>query len=195
MQTEIEAKFLNIDRDAMRVRLSEEGFVCVKPDFMMRRIAFDVPGTDFNTWARVRDEGDRITISFKRTHDQNNVTGTEEIEVTVNDFEQGVRLLVACGLIRKGYQETRREVWQRGDVEVTLDEWPCIPPFTEIEGPSESAVRGAAIELGFDWKDALFGAVGAVYEHIGISAAEINKFPLLTFENAENVMKLAKKKA
>lgn len=33
------------------------------------------------------------------------------------------------------------------DTEVVIDEWPWLPPFIEIEGQSEDAVRAAATAL------------------------------------------------
>lgn len=193
MPTEIEAKFLNIDRDDLRQRLRQAGFTCIRPDYLMRRVVFDLPNGTIHTWARVRDEGDCITVSYKRTHDISRVDGTEEIQVIVDDFDAACALLEAVGLIRKSYQETRREIWTRDNAEVTLDEWPALAPFTEMEAPDEQSLRNLAAELGFDWNEALFGAVGAVYERLGISHKYINQFPRLTFDNAADLLKMAGK--
>jgi len=190
MAIEIEAKFLNIDRSAMRQKLVVLGYQCTQPDYLMRRVVFDTPNSDGHSWARVRDEGGTITISYKRTHDINRVDGTEEIQVTTNDFDAACKLLAAFGLVRKSYQETRREIWLRGAVEVTLDEWPGLPPFTELEAPDEPTLRAATAELGFDWSKALFGAVGAAYETIGISQKAINAAPRITFANVDEVLAL-----
>jgi adenylate cyclase, class 2 len=195
MNIEIEAKFLNIERNDMRAKLVAAGFVCTLPDFLMRRVVFDMPGTQMDTWGRVRDEGNKITMTIKRTNDINSVTGTEEIEVCVDDFEDAAKFLEACGLIRRSYQETRREKWQRDNVEVVLDEWPAVPPFCEIEASTEDQVRAAATELGFDWKDALFGAVGSVYERSGINRHIINRHPVITFDNVNEIFGLAGKTA
>lgn len=191
MQIEIEAKFLNIDRDDLRKRLSDAGYACVQPDYLMRRVVFDMPGNDRAAWARVRDEGGRITVTYKRTHDISRVDGTEEIEIIANDFDSAVALLNAFGLQEKAYQETRREIWLKDDIEVVLDEWPAVPPFAEIEGPDEVLVRSAAVALGFDWNNALFGPVGVVYETVGISHKAINACPRITFDNVDDVLALA----
>ena len=156
----------------------------------MRRVVFDTPHTDGQSWARVRDEGHQITITYKRTHDISRVDGTEEIEVVANDFDIACKLVEALGAIKQSYQETRREIWQRGEVEAVLDEWPGLPPFTELEAPEEAMLRAATAELGFDWANALFGAVGVVYETIGISHQAINKAPRITFENVDEVLAL-----
>lgn len=194
MSVEIEAKFLDVDRDDLRRRLAAEKFELIQPDYLMRRAVFDLPPNVHNlggyTWARVRDEAGRITVSYKRTVDDNKIDGTEEVEITANDFDEACRLLDAFGLARKAYQETRRENWRRGDVEVMIDEWLALKPFVEIEAPDAQTVAAAAAALGFDWSQAVFGPVGPLYERIGIPAAVINRHALLTFETIEETLAL-----
>ena len=38
-----------------------------------------------------------------------------------------------------------------------------MPPFLEVEGPDEAAVRQAALMIGLDFADATFGSVDEVY--------------------------------
>lgn len=192
MPVEIEAKFLNVVPDDVRARLSCAGFVCAQPRYLMRRVVFDIPGQDYHSWARVRDENGTITVSYKRTHDGARIDGTEEVQIVSDDFDNACLLLQSLGMIRKSYQETWREVWLRGAVEVTIDEWPALAPFVELEAPEEKALRDAAAELGFDWQNAVFGAVGSVYEMTGISAAAINQFPRVTFQNVDQLLALKK---
>ena len=44
-----------------------------------------------------------------------------------------------------------------------LDVWPWVPPFIEIEAPSEEIVRNLAKQLGLNWDKAKFGGVTPVY--------------------------------
>lgn len=44
-----------------------------------------------------------------------------------------------------------------------LDEWPWLPTYIEIEGPTEAAIKETAHKLGFDWADAKFGSVDTAY--------------------------------
>ena len=88
MQTEIEAKFLDVDPDSVRERLFSIGGIMTHPERLMRRKVFDFPeGTSDqdSAWVRVRDEGDRITMSYKRQHDMT-LHGTSEHELVVDDF-------------------------------------------------------------------------------------------------------------
>lgn len=190
MPAEIEAKFLNVDRAQVRARLAAAGFVCLKPDFLMKRTVFSIPGGGRSAWARVRDEGDKVTLSYKNVRDANSVSGVDEISLVVSDFESACHLLTACGLTEKSYQETRREIWQKGDVEVSIDAWPGLPAFVEIEAPAAAQVQDAAAALGFEWAAAVFGAVDAVYERYGIPGAVINDYPKITFSNVEEILSL-----
>lgn len=148
----------------MRRRLADAGAKLEKPEFLQKRIPFDLPGDrkSKDAWVRVRDEAGRVTLSLKIV-DGDRIEDQREIMVTVDDFDNAVALLDAIGCERKSYQETKRELWRLGDVEIMIDEWPFLEPFIEVEGPSESIVRDIAEKLGFRWEDAVFGAVGKLY--------------------------------
>ncbi len=180
MQTEIEAKFPDIDTEQLRKLLREVGAMCVQPERLMKRINFNGPTGD-NAWLRVRDEGDRVTMTYKRTFERT-LHGTKEIEVIVDDFARAVELLEAMGLSGKALQETKRETWEWKDCSLTIDTWPWIPSFMEIEGPTEEVVREVAAALGFDWNDALFGSVENVYQrHYAITEEEFDACPSIAF--------------
>lgn len=66
MKNEIEAQFLDIDKDAIRAKLKALGATLEKPEILMRRVVFDTGGHSF---ARVRDEGDKIVMIYKNISD------------------------------------------------------------------------------------------------------------------------------
>lgn len=182
MQTEIEAKFLDVDHDVFRVTLRKLGGRRVHAARLMRRQNFDIPGVA-GVWARVRDEGDRITLSYKQQQDRT-LHGTKEICVTVDSFDNARLLMQAIGLQPTSYQETKRESWRMGDVQIELDQWPWSRPYVEIEGPSEAVVRETAGRLGFDWNSAKHGSVEAVYQaEYRISDAQFCAIPVIRFED------------
>ena len=76
MQAEIEAVFLDINKDELRKRLEEFGAELVQPERLMRRTAFDLGRHEF---ARVRNEGDKVTMTYKCFTD-NTITGAKEIK-------------------------------------------------------------------------------------------------------------------
>lgn len=173
MQTEIEVKFVDVDHDEVREKLRAAGAVCEKPMRTMRRVAFD---SDFmrdgkDSYARVRDEGDRVTMTYKQFDDLS-LHGAKEVEFEVSDYEKAIEFLEQLGLKANSAQETRRETWRLGEAEIMLDEWPWLNPYIEIEAESEEAVREAATILGFDFADGVYGDVMAAYRvqypHLGL---------------------------
>lgn len=165
MQDEIEVKFINVDIEDIRGRLRALGATLEKPMRLMRRVTFD---NDFmqdgkDGFLRVRDEGDKVTMTYKQ-FDSESLSGTKEIETVVGDFDATVGILNSAGVIGTSNQESRREAWQLNDVEVVIDEWPWIEPYIEVEGPNEDSVKNVAELLGFDINDGLYGGVDVVYK-------------------------------
>lgn len=143
MKPEIEAKFLEIDHKQFRKILKSKGARLVNPNRLLRRKNFDYPDkrmNETNGWVRVRDEGDKVTLAYKQL-DHRGLDGTKEVSVVVNSFKETCLLLESIGLERKSYQETKRESWKLGDVEVELDEWPWVPGFVEIEASNEKKTK------------------------------------------------------
>ena len=185
MKIEYEATFVKVDKDEIRERLMKAGAKLIKPEFLQKRKTFDLPrGHELNGgWLRVRDEGDKITLSLKVV-DGDKIENQKEISLVVNNFENTCDILQTIGCVKKSYQETKRELWKINDVEITIDEWPFLEPFVEIEGPSEQAVKVVAGELGFEWSNAKFCAVGTLYaEKYGITEDKINnQIPKIVFK-------------
>lgn len=185
MTTEVEAKFVNVDRQAIRTKLRSLGATLDKPMRLMKRVTIN---NDFlkakDSFVRIRDEGDKTTVTYKQFTEQS-VDGAKEIEIVVSDFETAVELFDAAGLVHSSFQESKRETWKLGDVEVMLDLWPWLDPYIEIEGPSTKGVQSVAADLGFEWKDAVFGDVMAAYRaqysHLNNDAA-IGDLPEVKFD-------------
>lgn len=167
MKTEIEVKFVNIDIEAMRQKLTDVGAQLEQPMRLMRRALIEQPEHQAeHSFIRIRDQGDKTTLCFKRraSIDTHTIDDTEEIEVDVSDFDTTVELFTHAGWPPKTYQENRRETWHLQDVEVVIDEWPWMPPQIEIEGPTEEAVQKVAEQLGFDWSEARLGHIDTIYQ-------------------------------
>ena len=181
MKNEIEAQFLDIDKDAVRSKLEEIGAKLEKPEVLMRRVVFD---TGKHSFARVRDEGDKIVMTYKNISDSKSIMGTKEINVEVGNYDDAILLLKSCGLRAKSHEETKREVWSVGDVGICIDTWPWIPTFMEIEGPNEESVWKTAKKLGFEKSQAKFGSVDTTYAHYyGIRPDVFNlETPEVTFD-------------
>jgi len=76
-------------------------------------------------------------------------------------------------------------------VEITIDEWPFLEPFVEIEGPSEKMVKDVAKKLNFNYQQALFGSVDFQYaKKYNLSLEKINKTtPKIVFNMANPFVK------
>ncbi len=188
MKNEIEATYLSVNKDLVREKLKMSGFSLRTPEYMMRRKTFDfsriAPGR--NKWGRVRQEFDKVTMTIKEVRGSG-INDTYEVELVVNDFDTASAFFEACDIPTKAFQENRREVWERDGVEITIDTWPGLNPFIEIEARTEDLVRKVSEELGFDFEKAVFGSIDLVYEkELGIPATTIIKLPEITFTNPPN---------
>jgi adenylate cyclase class 2 len=167
MKTEIEVKFLSLSHDEVRKRLLEIGATCVHPMRLMKRAIIDftnhrlVQG-ESNAYVRVRDEGDKVTLTYKQFNSLS-VDGAQEIETTVGSFEDAIAIFIAIGLEVMSFQESKRETWEYKGYEIVLDEWPWLNPYIEIEGMSEDGLKLIATELGLQWDKAAFGDVMVAY--------------------------------
>lgn len=167
MNTEIEVKFLHINHEEIRNRLKDTGFECAAPMRLMRRAIIDYPDRRLqvgnpNSYIRVRDEGNRVTLTYKQFASLS-IDGAQEVEVVTSSFEDTVKIFTAVGFEVLSLQESKRETWRSDSREVVLDEWPWLDPYIEIEATTEAEVREVASRLGLDWSLAKFGDVMVAY--------------------------------
>lgn len=183
METEYEAKFLNVDKDEVRARLKGAGAELVKHEFLQKRYVFDLPGEkrSKHSFARVRDEGDKITLTWKE-FSGGEIDHPKEIEIIVNDFDKAVEILAQIGCIASSFQESYRELWHLGEAKITIDSWPFYEPFVEVEAATEDAVRIASEKAGFDWNLALFCGVSKLFKMKYGDQWNIREMPKLTFD-------------
>lgn len=185
MNIEYEATFADVDRDEVRERLRRAGAQLERAEFVQRRINFRLPkGNEIRGgWLRVRDEGERVTMSLKVV-DGDAIHNQKEIQLVVDSFEEAKKFLTAIGCETKAFQETRRELWELDGVDITIDEWPFLEPLVEVEGKSEDAVRAVSEKIGFDYGEARFCAVDVLYsEKYGLSIDAINNVtPKIAFD-------------
>lgn len=176
MYIEYEATFPNINLDQARQKLTAAGASLLRPEFLMRRTVFNLPPSQAipGGWLRVRDEGDKTTLSLK-VIDGQKIENQKEACLIIDNYQTGCELLVRLGAQPKAYQESRREIWQLDKVEICLDQWPYLEPFLEIEGQSEEEVKAAAKKIGLDYKEALFCSVDELYHRqYGVDVDRVN---------------------
>ncbi len=182
MNKEIEAKFFIDSKEEIRQKLSSLNFNLIKKEFLMKRKTFDSEAN--GKWFRVRDEGDKITMTYKNIVDKS-INGVNEIEIIVNDFDKASEMLNQTNFKERSYHENFREIWSNKDAEVVIDTWPFLQSYIEIEALSEDIVKYYANKLGFNFeKEAYFGSVDILYkQQYGISKEDFCRIANITFDN------------
>ena len=175
---EIEVKFLNINIPKIVKKLKTLGAKKVFSKFYKRKL-FDYPDYRLNKenrWLRLRNEGDKITLTYKKLYLGKK---TEEIEVEVNDFKKTSNLLENLGFILKRYVENKRTRYILGDIEFNIDHFPLIKPYLEIESDSWNKIKKAISLLGLNPKDQKIMSPKEVYQTYGIDE---DRYSLITFK-------------
>lgn len=181
MNTEIEATFLDADHNLLRKKLKSAGGKLTSKEIVIRRTIYDYSDLRLDkkaAWIRVRDEGGKITMCFKQRQNET-IDGMKEVEFEVSSYDAAKQFLEAIGLKVKAEQESKREIWEFNDCEIMLDTWPWIPPYAEVEGPSETKVKSCSAELGLKWEEALFDSTDAIYQkYYDVTRTEISTIPI-----------------
>lgn len=150
MAKENEVAILDINRKQVIRRLHELKARHVGV-YRFKRIEFllkgDVNGS--HSWARVRTDGKETTVTVKETQGKGGFTSTNEHEIKTDNFRETIRIitkLIDPKLII--YFENERDAYLLGNAYITIDKWPRIPAFVEIEAPLMKNVRATYKLLG-----------------------------------------------
>jgi adenylate cyclase class 2 len=199
MEVEYEARFLEINKDDLIKKLKDIGASLKQKLTLYKRSVFNLCDIK-KGYVRVRDEGDKITMTAKLYKDPK---FPEEYELQLKEgFENGRSFLHALNLDEKAYHETMREKWsifksgRKGTkdnnkielCEIAIDCIPGLPMYVEVECKTQSDLNKCIKMLELDKSKMRFGGYGKVYvEYYGMTENEINNIvPSLTFENIEN---------
>jgi adenylate cyclase class 2 len=163
INTEIEILYYDIDKEKVRETLHFLGAELVYAEFLQKRSVFDFGQNENGEyhWARVRQEKDKVVMSYKKTKKDEFAF---EKEVTVSNYEDAVEILKLSGLKETSYQENKREKYNYKNCEVVIDSWPQLEPVVEIEGDTEDEVIGIAKELNIDTDKHFKGSINNVYK-------------------------------
>lgn len=183
---ECEVKFLNIDVDELTAKIESLGGV-KQFDRLFKRIVFDYPdlrlNNDKHAWVRLRDEGDKVTLSYKQRLDVGDGVSNDrsmlEHEVVVSDFEQTAEIMRNIGLTDKFYEENRRVQYKLDNVELDIDYWPQLKPYLEIEADTWEEVEAMIQKLGFNSDDKKIYSTHQIYAEAGINE---NDYKKITFD-------------
>lgn len=167
METEFEAKYPKINKDKIRRKLKDLGAELVFSERKFIRMTFDTPELRAkDAWVRLRDEGEKTTMTFKIVENADSAAGMKEVSFRISDINAAKTLLEQVGLTHKGYEENLREEWKFDGVTFEIDTWPLIDPYIEIEALSEQIVMDYFEKLGLDYSGAYFGSVDILYRKL-----------------------------
>ncbi|KKR18317.1 MAG: hypothetical protein UU65_C0002G0248 [candidate division CPR2 bacterium GW2011_GWC1_41_48] len=180
MQQEFETQILDINPEKIAEKLRLLGAE-EEPEVMQKRWVFDIePCTAKGTgkWIRLRQMGDKKTTLTFKNRSGRGICDTRELETEVSDFEKTARILSEAPFEGRYYQENKRHLFILNDIEFTIDTWPKIPPYLEIEAGSEKKVQEGLKMLGLEGKDS--GHIGsvAIYNKYGF---DLHSFKELKF--------------
>ena len=183
MTKEREVTILNIDEKDFIKRLLNVGAE-KKDEFLQRRYTYDFNPVIPHKWIRLRTNGKTSTLTIKEIKDKQAIDGTLELETNVGDFDITNEILNTLGYIPKNYQENYRKIYLLDNTEISVDSWPLIPTYVEIEGKTNDDVINVLSKLGYTMDDVTTLDVVSIYKDIyGIDILAIEK---LKFEENDH---------
>lgn len=123
-------------------------------------------------WVRLRQTNDITTVTVKSINNpgKNNyeIQDVDEIEIEVESISKAKELLNAMGMFHRNYQEKRRLIYKKEEQECTIDFWPRLNPFLEIEVKEESLLDEIIKDLQLDESQIVSQNVDEIYMNNGI---------------------------
>lgn len=186
---EFEGRVLDLDLPEFYKKLKACNATKLTDLSLYRRSVFKLCDIE-RGFVRVRDEGDKVTMTAKIYKDPKFPI---ESELSIHDtFEHGQDFLRSINLTEKAYHETMREKWsipksnnnKKQLCEVAIDYIPGLPLYAELECKTQADLKKTCKMLNVNFNDLGFGGYGNVYQHYyGIAPSEINNvIPKLTFD-------------
>ena len=134
MPLEYEYNFYNYNKKEVISKIKELGGKKIG-HYLFKIMVFIHPFKKEGTYIRVRDEGHRVTMTYK--FKDNKSKFSKESEIIINNFDAAVNILFGIGCTKKYYYEKLREIWNLKKSEIAFDNAPGSPEDMEIESPTK----------------------------------------------------------
>lgn len=178
-----EYRFIDVDVNSIKDYLETNNKKINKKSVLLRWDSFDYK----DKFIRVRDEGDKITITLKKnlkTHKPISKT------ILVDDYDLTIDILGELEIFSKYRVEKIREIWTlSNNCIINFDMYPGLPNYIEIKSDNKLDLIELIKQLGlkFDLRNHIeMGADSMYLELYGISPQRKDKGDL-TFENAKEI--------
>lgn len=177
---ENELTVLDINKSEFINKLERLGATKVTDELLQQRYVYDFSPKKANKWIRLRTNGEKTTLTIKEIQD-NSKMNAKEIEISVSDFETTNLLLEELGYSHRNYQENLRQVFVLNGVEISIDSWPHIPPYVELECKDLESINEVLQKLEVDKKNITMLDVTSIYKDIyGIDILSISELKFNT---------------
>ena len=182
MNKEIEIRLLDVDKEDFIKQILSLG-ASKDSEFLQRRYTYDFNPVVKNKWIRLRTNGKKTTLTIKEIIDKKSISGTNELEIEVSDFNKTNLVLEKLGYNHRNYQENYREIYYLDDVEISIDSWPLIPTYVEFESKSEEKINSLLEKLSYKKENLTTLDVTSIYNDI--YDIDILKIKELQFEKSD----------
>lgn len=162
---EIETKIIDINPAKIRMQFKAKK-VKFLGKVLLKRWMFALPMEDGeDNYIRIRTDGTRTTLSHKFRKGKG-LRNTKELEIEISDFDGAVQIMSKV-LKKRYYHENLREMYSYKGLDITMDKWPGIPAYLEIEGRSVKQIRDGIKELGIRGTEIGNISMIELYKHYG----------------------------
>lgn len=162
---ENELTILDIDKNEFVAKLESLGAKRITDERLQKRFVYDFNPVDRNKWIRLRTNGEKATLTIKEIQ-ENSKMNAKEMEIVVSDFETTNEMLEELGYTHRNYQENLRQVFMLDGVEISVDSWPLIPPYAELEGKDLESINKVMQKLGVSQDKITTLDVTSIYKEI-----------------------------
>ena len=171
MASEVELKFLNINKQHINDLLTEIGAKKIYAH-RLRSISFSAPGysprgANNKQFLRARQIGSDVYLTHKAPSISDAFKDREETEIVTNySFEQAIAFLQAIGFTPELETNKFRTHYERGSDHFEIDEHEGLPPYLEIETTSQERMKSVCKELHLDYRHGKAETITYIYpEH------------------------------
>lgn len=162
---ENELTILDIDKNEFVAKLKFLGAKMITDERLQKRYVYDFNPINRNKWIRLRTNGEKTTLTIKEIQ-ENSKMNAREMEIVVSDFETTNEMLEELGYTHRNYQENLRQVFMLDGVEISVDSWPLIPPYAELEGKDLESINKVMEKLGVSQDKITTLDVTSIYKEI-----------------------------